>query len=125
LAITSYKNIIAGLKLDYYKTVWFKRLREGSIDVRNLSNGAALTSDEEDDEDVPYHVLKFGEHLDASPVLQTAQQLGAKVLRIILTDTALLSKCTQILTLKITFLLLGFDLMYQLQRNRSITTFLC
>lgn len=67
-----------GLKLDYYKTVWFKRLREGSIDVRHLSNGAS-NSDDSDDENGTFCVLKFGEHLDSNPILQSAQQMGAKV----------------------------------------------
>lgn len=70
-----------GLKLDYYKTVWFKRLREGAIDIRHISNGASSTSDDgSDDEDhSAFCVLKFGEHLDNNPILQSAQQLGAKV----------------------------------------------
>ncbi|OXA65001.1 MPN domain-containing protein [Folsomia candida] len=71
-----------GLKLDYYKTVWFKRLREGAIDIRHISNGASSTSDDgSDDEDhSAFCVLKFGEHLDNNPILQSAQQLGAKVM---------------------------------------------
>jgi hypothetical protein len=67
-----------GLKLDYYKAVWFKRLREGSIDIRNIANGAASSSSGSDDDDTPHCILKFGEHFD-SPRHQSAQQLGAKV----------------------------------------------
>lgn len=70
---------LPGLKLDYYKTVWFKRLREGSIDIKNIANGTS-SSDNSDDEGDSYCVLKFGEHFDSSPAMQSAQQIGAKVI---------------------------------------------
>ncbi len=65
-----------GLKLDYYKTVYFKR--QGSIDIRHISNGATSTSDDSDEDD-SFCVLKYGEHLESNPIFQSAQQIGAKV----------------------------------------------
>jgi len=83
MILCSYQYVLClfvkGLKLDYYKTVWFKRLREGSIDLRNISNGTISTSEESDEDDLPHCVLKFGEHFDSNPILQSAQQIGAKV----------------------------------------------
>ncbi|CAG7834501.1 unnamed protein product [Allacma fusca] len=70
------------LKLDYYKTVWFKRVREGSIDIKNISNGATSSSDDSDDDGIPHCVLKFGEHFDSCPSYQSAVISGAKVSRL-------------------------------------------
>jgi len=79
--IAIYLFIFSDLKLDYYKTVWFKRLREGSIDLKSITNGASSCDDE--DEDTPcYCVVKFGEHFENNPVFQSAQQMGAKVIAI-------------------------------------------
>lgn len=61
--------------------MWFKRLREGSIDLKHISNGAGASSSSSDseDEDTQVCVLKYGEHLEKSPSYQSAEQLGAKV----------------------------------------------